>query len=477
MDERRALVTGATGYVGGLLVPRLLDEGWAVRVLTRDADRLPEAWRDRVEVVEGDAGSTDDLARALGPDGDRPLDVAYYLLHSMDGDGDFVARDRRLAQDFGAAARHAGTRRLVYLSGLHPDGELSPHLASRVEVGQILMDSGVPTAVLQAATIIGDGSVSFAMLRHLTTRLPVMVAPKWLRNLIQPVAIEDVLHYLVAAAGLPPEVNRTFDIGGPDVLTYEEMMQVFAQETGQRRRLIATVPVLTPWLASHWVGLVTPVAAGVAKPLVGSLVHEVVCREDDLLDLVGPPPGGRTPYRQAVREAMVGVAPDTALRRLGQSAAAVAATSVVGGLATDPDSRWYRSLDKPAWQPPAAAFPVVWTALYADIAAVSALTLEELDRRAAEEDEDGAGADEERSAYGRALALNLALNASWSLSFFRSHRPGLAAVHSAALAVSAADLARRAGRVRGTRGWALAPYAAWCGFATVLSAELARRNR
>ena len=477
MDERRALVTGATGYVGGLLVPRLLHEGWAVRVLTRDADRLPDSWRDEVEVIEGDAGSEEGLGRALGPGGGAPLDVAYYLLHSMDGDGDFVARDRRLAEDFAAAARRAGVRRLVYLSGLHPDGELSSHLASRVEVGRILMDSGVPTAVLQAATVIGDGSVSFAMLRHLTTRLPVMVAPKWLHNLIQPIAIEDVLHYLVSAAALPAEVNRTFDIGGPDVLTYEQMMQVFAQETGQRRRWIATVPVLTPRLASHWVGLVTPVDANVAKPLVGSLVHEVVCREDDILAFVGPPPGGRTAYRDAVRAAMADVLPDTALRRLGQSVAAVTAASVVGGLATAPDTPWYRSLDKPAWQPPALAFPVVWTALYADIAAVSALSLEELDRRVADDGGPVRQADRERRGYRRALGVNLVLNASWGASFFRARRPGLATAHSAALAVSAADLARRAGRVRGTRGWALAPYAAWCGFATVLSAELARRNR
>lgn len=468
MDRRRALVTGASGYVGGLLVPRLLSEGWTVRVLTRDAARLPEQWRHDVEVVEGDAGSVTDLDRALAPAGDDPLDVAYYLLHSMDGTGDFVARDRRLAQDFGQAARRAGVRRLVYLSGLHPDGELSAHLASRVEVGEILLASGVPTAVLQAATVIGEGSASFAMLRHLTTRLPVMVAPKWLHNRIQPIAIEDVLHYLVASAALPAEISRTFDIGGPDVLTYEQMMQVFARETGRRRRWIVTVPVLTPRLASHWVGLVTPVDAGVAKPLVGSLVHEVVCREDDILRHVGPPPGGRTPYREGVRVAMVDVPPDTALRRVGQSAAAVTAAAVAGSLATAPDSPWYRALDKPAWQPPAAAFPVVWTALYADLAAVSALTLEELDRRAA---------DPHRRAYHLALGLNLALNASWSATFFRARRPALAAVHGAALAVSAADLARRAGQVRTARGWALAPYVAWSAFATALSAELARRNR
>ena len=299
---RRALVTGATGYIGGLLVPRLLDEGYVVRVLTRSADKLPSEWEDRVEVSEGDATERADLETALAG-----VDLAYYFIHSMDGSGDFVERDRRLARTFGAAAREAQVGRIVYLSGLHPDlpfEKLSKHLASRVEVGEILMDSGVPTAVLQAATVIGSGSASFEMLRHLTKRLPVMVAPKWLKNRIQPIGIDDVLHYLVAAAELPAEHNRTFDIGGPDVLTYKEMMHGFAEVTGLRHRTIVTLPVLTPWLASHWVGLVTPVDAGVAKPLVGSLVHEVVCRERDLEGLVGAPPGGATAYRDAVREAV-----------------------------------------------------------------------------------------------------------------------------------------------------------------------------
>lgn len=303
--SRTALVTGASGYVGGLLVPALLDRGYAVRILTRSGPPRA-AWADRVEVVRGDAADPDDLRTAL-----RGADVAYYLIHSMDGGDDFARRDRELAEGFGAVARQEGVGRIVYLSGLHPDREeLSTHLASRVEVGEVLLRSGVPTAVLQAATVIGRGSASFEMLRYLTTRLPVVVAPKWLRNRIQPVGVDDVLHYLVAAAALPAQVSRTFDLGGPDVLTYAEMMQVFAQETGQRRRIILTVPVLTPRLASHWVGLVTPVDAGVAKPLVGSLVHEVVAKEDDLADLVGPPPGGPTPYREAVRRAMRGTVPD-----------------------------------------------------------------------------------------------------------------------------------------------------------------------
>ena len=295
------LVTGVTGYLGSRLVPRLLDDGYRVRVLTRDAGKVADrTWRERVEVVEGDASSQETLAEALAG-----VDVAYYLLHSMDGRPGFVERDRELAATFGRAATEAGVGRIVYLSGLHPrTGDLSPHLASRVEVGEILMASGVPTAVLQAAVILGSGSASFEMLRHLTRRLPVMLTPKWLDNRIQPIAVRDVLHYLVAAVDLPADANRTFDIGGPDVLTYRAMIERFARLNGLQRRLIVTVPVLTPRLASLWVGLVTPVPTGLARPLVGSLVHEVVCTEHDLDELVGAPPGGALGYDAAVRAAV-----------------------------------------------------------------------------------------------------------------------------------------------------------------------------
>ncbi|HET7399844.1 MAG TPA: tryptophan-rich sensory protein [Intrasporangium sp.] len=463
-SDRTALVTGATGYIGGLLVPRLLEAGWRVRVLARHRAALDTApWRDAVDVVEGDAASDTDARRAL--DGIR---VAYFLIHSMGGDDDFAGRDRRLATTFARAAREAGVRRIVYLGGLHPDGALSAHLASRVEVGRILLGSGVPTAVLQAAVVLGHGSASFEMLRFLASRLPAMVAPKWLHNRIQPIATDDVLHYLVGAADLPADVSRTFDIGGPEVLTYEQMLQRFAALTGRRRRLIVTVPVLTPRLASHWVGLVTPVSGGLATPLVESLVHEVVCAEHDIERHVPDPDGGLTGFDAAIRTAMRDAPRDTGPRTLAAVTAATVASAALGSLATQPDARWYRALDLPRWQPPAAAFPVVWTALYADIIATSSAALTTLDRE---------GRRGDAAACRRALAANLVLNAAWSVVFWRLRRPGLAAAEAALLAASSADLARRVGSGSRARGRALAPYAVWCGFAAVLSAAIGRRNR
>ena len=461
---RTALVTGASGYIGGQVVPRLLAEGWTVRVLTRHRSSLHgRPWLADVEVAEGDVASEVDMRVALSG-----VHAAWYLVHSMGDRPGFEARDREAATTFGAAAREAGVSRIVYLGGLHPDDEvLSPHLASRVEVGRILLDSGVPTAVLHAAVVLGDGSASFDMLRYLTTRLPAMVAPKWLDNRIQPIATEDVVTLLVGAGSLAPEVNRTFDIGGPEVLTYREMIRRFADATGRRRPPVVTVPVLTPGLASHWVGLVTPIPAGLAKPLVGSLVHEVVAKEHDLLDHVAVP-GGFTDFDTAVQSAMRRARPDTAARNLALAGAATVACAVAGSLATQPHSRWYRSLDLPEWQPPPVAFPVVWTALYAGLAAGSAAALTAYDRAG-----DLAG----RQAYLEGLGANLVLNTAWSVVFWRLRKPWVAAAEAAALTVSAVGLARRAGRASKGAGRTLLPYAAWCGFATALSGEIARRNR
>ena len=300
---KRALVTGATGYIGGRLAPRLLEEGYAVRVLARDPSRLRDRlWAKQVETAKGDATDEDAVRKAL-----EDVDIAYYLIHSMwSGDG-FEEKDAKAAQTFADACKAAGVERIVYLGGL-ADGKdgsaLSPHLKSRADVGDILLDSGVPTAVLQAAVIMGSGSVSFEMLRYLTERLPVMVTPKWVTTRIQPIAVRDVLHYLVGAATLPADVSRRFDIGGPDVLTYQEMMQRYAAGAGLRKRLIFKVPVLTPRLSSHWVQVVTPVPNAIARPLVESLKTEVVASNKDIEKWIPDPPDGLAGFDRSVALAL-----------------------------------------------------------------------------------------------------------------------------------------------------------------------------
>ncbi|MGV8848583.1 MAG: tryptophan-rich sensory protein [Propionibacteriaceae bacterium] len=460
----RVLVTGATGYIGSLLVPKLLAAGYDVRVLTRSAARLNTDWSRTVEVAEGDATDEDALQRAF-----TGCDVAYFLIHSMDGHGDFVERDRNVATGFARAARETGISRIVYLSGLHPAHDtLSPHLGSRVEVGEILLSSGVPTAVLQAGVVLGEGSASFDILRHLTERIPGVIGPKWLRNRIQPIAVDDALYYLVAAASLPPEISRTIDIGGREVLTYAQMMKRYASVTGLYPRPIVTVPVLTPWLASLWMGFVTPVDTGVARPLVGSLIHEAVCHDNDAESLMGLPPGGLTGFDEAIRRAGRSYDPLQWSRVAKSVGAGVAACVLVGSLLTDPKSAWYTGLRKPSWTPPAAAIPVVWTTLYGLIWISSTVTISELL---------DAGKKDEASAFAKALAVNLVINAGWSGLFFRAHRLPLAAVVSGLLAASSADLSRRAAATGEGKAGVFGLYAAWCTFTTALTARLATLNK
>ncbi|MDG5482991.1 NAD(P)H-binding protein [Mycolicibacterium gadium] len=300
-DKSRCLVTGATGYIGGRLVPRLLGRGHPVRALARQPDKLADRpWRDRVEVARGDLGDADSLRDAF--DG---VDVVYYLVHSMGTSKDFVAAEAASARNVVAAARQAGVRRFVYLGGLHPSGaELSPHLRSRVAVGDILLDSGIETVVFQAGIVVGAGSASFEMMRHITNRLPAMTTPKWVHNKIQPIAIEDVLYYLAEAATAEMPASRTWDIGGPDALEYGDAMQVYAQVAGLRPRIIIAIPFLTPTIASLWIGLVTPMPPGLARPLIESLEVDAVMSEHDIDAVIGPPPGGLTGYRDAVADAM-----------------------------------------------------------------------------------------------------------------------------------------------------------------------------
>ena len=327
-----ALVTGATGYIGGRLVPALLSSGFHVRVLVRHPERVrDQSWASDVTVVAGDALDPIDVRRAMAG-----ADVAYYLLHSLTDGPDFETTESTMAHTFADAARAEAVSRIVYLGGLAPASVgLSPHLRSRVRVGEILRSSGVPTAELRAAVITGSGSASFEMLSYLTERLPAMVTPRWVHNRIQPVAIRDILRYLVAAADLPPDVNRAFDVGGPDVLTYEQMMQRYARVAGLSHRFIVPVPVLSPTLSSRWVGLVTPVPAAIARPLVESLRHEVVCHDDDIKAYVPDPAEGLMGFDRAV---------ELALRRIREANVATRWSSAsFPGVPSDPlptDPAW-----------------------------------------------------------------------------------------------------------------------------------------
>ncbi|TFV62121.1 SDR family oxidoreductase [Geodermatophilus sp. DF01-2] len=325
------LVTGATGYIGGRLVPELLAAGHRVRVMTRSPERLRDhPWAGQVEVVRADAGDPEAVAAACAG-----ADVVYYLVHALGSGPEFEETDRRTARVMARAARDAGVGRLVYLGGLEPEGEdLSPHLRSRAEVAGILLGSGVPTVVLRAAVVLGSGSASFEMLRYLTERLPVMVTPRWVHSRIQPIAIRDVLRYLVGCVTLPPEVHRCFDIGGSDVMTYLDMTQRFAAVAGLPRRRILPVPVLSPELSSHWVGLVTPVPASIARPLVESLRNTVVCAEHDIAEFVPDPPEGLLGFDEAVRLAIQRVK-DAAVATRWSSASVPGAPS--DPLPTDPD--------------------------------------------------------------------------------------------------------------------------------------------
>lgn len=326
-----ALVTGATGYIGGRLAPRLIERGHDVRVLARTPEKLSGApWIDNAKVIKGDLGDLSSLEEAF-----TDVDVVYHLVHSMGSNKDFGAEERRSALNVVKAARKAGVSRIVYLSGLHPaDVQLSQHLSSRTEVGEILMASGIETIVLQAGVVIGSGSASFEMIRHLTEHLPVMTTPKWVHNKIQPIAVRDVLYYLMEAATATVPESRTWDIGGPDVLEYGDMMQVYAEVAGLSKRRMVVLPFLTPTIAGLWVGSVTPIPGGLARPLVESLEHDAVAAEHDIDDVIDAPDGGLTPYRKSV---------ELALARIGRGDVETSWSDAVAGNApsepipSDPD--------------------------------------------------------------------------------------------------------------------------------------------
>ncbi len=275
------LVTGATGYVGGRLVPRLLAAGYAVRCLARDPGRLQgRPWLHQVEVVQGDMLEPESLKCAV-----QGVRAIFYLVHSLGSGGDFSERDVLAARNCANAAREFSVERIIYLGGLgEATSDLSPHLRSRQRTGEVLGESGIPVTEFRAAVIVGSGSLSFEMIRYLTERLPVMICPKWVFTKIQPIAIRNVLDYLAAALDCPESAGRIVEIGGKDVLTYAGMMTGYAVARGLKRRLIA-VPVLTPRLSSYWVHLVTPIPASIAQPLIKGLGNEVIVHDDSALQL------------------------------------------------------------------------------------------------------------------------------------------------------------------------------------------------
>ncbi|MFB6080941.1 MAG: NAD(P)H-binding protein [Haloferacaceae archaeon] len=287
------LVTGATGFVGSRLVPALLDRGHGVTALVRDADRY--AAPAGVRVVEGD------LLRPGSFDAALDVEAAYYLVHSMRAGGDFEERDRRAARTFADAASASSVSRVIYLGGLGEDRDaLSAHLRSRREIERVLAAGDYALTTLRAAIIVGAGSASFEMVRQLAGRLPVMVTPRWVHTPCQPIAVDDVVAYLAGVLGVPATAGETYEIGGPEVLTYAEILRRVGRQLGAEP-VIVPVPVLTPRLSAYWVGLVTDVPASVARPLIDGLKNPVVVRDDGIRDLV---PIELTPFDEAVALAL-----------------------------------------------------------------------------------------------------------------------------------------------------------------------------
>src|SRR5271165_4008872 len=297
VDQPTILVTGGTGYIGGLLIARLEKQGVKLRCLARNPDKLRSRLQATAEVVPGDILDPLSLNRAL-----QGVHTAYYLVHLMSGSKDFEREDRQATLNFAGAARQVGVRRIIYLGGLGDDADpkLSPHLRSRHEVGRILRDSGVETIELWASLVIGTGSLSFDLVKALTDRLPVMLCPRWLTTPTQPIAVDDVLDYLLAAKDLPPGESRIFEIGSPDVTTYGGMIREYARQRGVRRWLIS-VPVLTPHLSSLWLALVTPASFEVGRHLIEVLKNPTVVRDSTALGVFSIRPMG---IREAIQKAL-----------------------------------------------------------------------------------------------------------------------------------------------------------------------------
>ncbi|QGJ70601.1 Hypothetical protein PBC10988_22980 [Planctomycetales bacterium 10988] len=278
MEVSPILLTGASGYVGGRLVRVLQEGGYPVRCMTRRPEYLAPRLPDGLEVVQGDVLDADSLTEAL-----EGIKTAYYLIHSMGGKDSFEEQDRKAASNFAQAAREAGVRRIIYLGGLgDPEKDLSPHLRSRQEVGKILRESGVQVIEFRASIVLGSGSLSYEMIRALVERLPVMITPRWVNELAQPIAIEDLLSYLSAALTKKIEGSQVYEIGGPDQVSYEDLMKVYARQR-KLHRLMVPVPFLTPRLSSLWLTIVTPLYAGVGRELINSIRNPTVVQDDQAL--------------------------------------------------------------------------------------------------------------------------------------------------------------------------------------------------
>ena len=323
-DDRLILLTGATGYVGGRLLRVLEQQGHRIRCLARRLEFLKPKVSAGTEIVAGDVLDPTSLGSAL-----RGVSVAYYLVHSMGSAGSFEENERQSALNFGVAAKAEGVELIIYLGALGNDGEmLSPHLRSRQEVGQILRSSGVPVLEFRASIVIGSGSLSFEMIRSLVERLPVMITPKWVSSLAQPIAIDDLLAYLTKALALLVNESRIFEIGGADQVSYAGIMRAYARQRGMRIRMIP-VPVLTPFLSSLWLGLVTPLYARIGRKLIESIVHSTVVRDNSALETFDIRPMG---VDEAVRKALAREDEQFATTRWSDALSSAGNTPVFGAV-------------------------------------------------------------------------------------------------------------------------------------------------
>ena len=301
VSDMRVLVTGASGYIGARLVPRLLEKGYKVRALSRSYEKLKGyswATHPQVELVAQDMLDREGLTNAA-----QGCDVAFYLVHSMNSQNkNFSDADRKAAENMVAASATAGLKRIIYLGGLgEQSDDLSKHLRSRAEVQSILTDGTVPVTVFRAAMIIGSGSTSFEILRYLVEHLPFMITPTWVRTPSQPIAVRNVLHYLIESLSQSETTGQIYDIGGPEIVTYQQLMDIYAEEAGLARRLVIPVPFFTPRLSSYWIHFVTPVPAYIARPLADGLRNKAVCRERRICDVI---PQELLPCRLAIKLAL-----------------------------------------------------------------------------------------------------------------------------------------------------------------------------